>query len=340
MELAFAAVQEQAPGAKWQALFRARWPAYKAWYLAEGIAARPTYLQCRTALRRHMPELMPIYERLCALAGGSDLSARFLSLYRPPAYISGCSQAVWRGGEPVLVRNYDYDPRLCDGLIMDTAWSDGRVIASVDSLWGCLDGMNEAGLAVSLSFGGRRAIGDGFGIPIVLRYVLEFCRTAAEAAEVLRRVPTHMAYNVTAIDRAGAFFTARVAPDRPAEISQAPVATNHQGAIEWQRHADATASLERERFLSSLLSKPTISAPQLADAFLRPPLHSSAYERGFGTLYTAIYRPLRGEVEYRWPDVSWTFSFAAFGEGVKRIHLRSDTAQPVAAALTGGDADA
>jgi predicted choloylglycine hydrolase len=179
---------------------------------------------------------------------------------------------------------------------------------------------------VSLSFGGRRAVGDGFGIPIVLRYVLEFCRTAKEAAEVLRRVPTHMAYNVTAIDRTGAFFTAQLAPDRPALISQAPLATNHQGDIEWQRHADATASLERERFLSGLLSKPAMSAPQLADAFLRPPLHSQAYERGYGTLYTAIYRPARGEVEYRWPALSWTFSFAAFGEGVRLIHLLPETA--------------
>jgi predicted choloylglycine hydrolase len=326
MELVFEAVSEDAPGAGWQARFCARWPAYKAWYLAEGIAARPTYLQCRTALRRHMPELMPLYERLCALAGGSDLSARFLSLYRPPPYISGCSQAVWRGGEPVLVRNYDYDPRLCDGLILRTAWSEGRVIASTDCLWGCLDGMNEAGLAVSLSFGGRRAVGDGFGIPIVLRYVLEFCRTAADAADVLRRVPTHMAYNVTAIDRAGAFFTAQLAPDRPALIGEAPVATNHQGDVEWQRHADATASVERERFLARLLSKRATGAPQLADAFLRPPLHSKAYARGYGTLYTAIYRPARGEVEYRWPELSWTLSFAAFGEGVRSLQLRSETA--------------
>ena len=326
MELVFEALREGVPGARWQALFRARWPAYKAWYLTEGIAARPTYLQCISALRRHMPELMPIYERLCALAGGSDLSARFLSLYRPPPYISGCSQAVWRGGEPVLVRNYDYDPRLCDGLILDTAWCGGRVIAAIDSLWGCLDGMNEAGLAVSLSFGGRRAIGDGFGIPIVLRYVLEFCRTAADAADVLRRVPTHMAYNVTAIDRTGAFFTAQLAPDRPVLISQAPLATNHQGEVEWQRHADATLSIERVRFLVRQLSRRGMSAPQLAEAFLRPPLHSKAYERGYGTLYTAIYRPARGEVEYRWPGLSWTFSFAAFGEGVRRIHLLSETA--------------
>ena len=270
---------------------------------------------------------MPIYERLCALAGGSDLSARFLSLYRPPPYISGCSQAVWRGDEPVLIRNYDYDPRLCDGLILDTAWSGGRVIAAIDCLWGCLDGMNEAGLALSLSFGGRRAVGDGFGIPIVLRYVLEFCRTAAEAAEVLRRVPTHMAYNVTAIDR-----TRRVL-HRPAGAG--PAGADRPGAARDQppgRHRMAAPrGRHRERRARAVPRAPPVEArdrarrswpmPSSGRRFIRRPI-----ARGYGTLYTAIYRPARGEVEYRWPELSWTFSFAAFGEGVRRIHLLSETA--------------
>ena len=85
-----------------------------------------------------------------------------------------------------------------------------------------------------------------------------------------------------------------------------------------------------------MLSKPTTTAPQLADAFLRPPLHSQAYERGYGTLYTAIYRPARGEVEYRWPEASWTLSFAGFEEGAKCIHLLSEVAQPTAAVTNGG----
>jgi predicted choloylglycine hydrolase len=326
MDLAFEAVREASPGPKWQRLFRARWPAYKKWYLSEGIAARPTYLAALTELHRHMPQLVPIYERLCTLAGGSDLVARFLSLYRPPAYIGGCSQAVWRGDEPVLIRNYDYDPRLCDGLILETAWSGCRVLAAIDCLWGCLDGMNEAGLAVSLSFGGRPTVGEGFGIPIVLRYVLEFCRSAQEAAAVLRRIPTHMAYNVTAVDRSGAFFTAHLSPDRTAVIGDAPLATNHQGEVEWERHARATGSVERERWLSGLLAEPAMTATKLADAFLRPPLHSNAYARGFGTLYTAIYRPARGEVEYRWPEASLTFSFDGFGEGTQRVRLLPATA--------------
>jgi len=35
-----------------------------------------------------------------------------------------------------------------------------------------------------------------------------------------------------------------------------------------------------------------------------------------GTLYTAIYRPAEGSVEYRWPGFAWPQSFTAFSEGM------------------------
>ena len=88
-----------------------------------------------------------------------------------------------------------------------------------DCLIGLLDGINESGLAVSLAFGGNRTVGDGFGVPIILRYVLQTCRTAEQAARVLARVPTHMAYNVTVLDRSQIRFTVRLAPDRKSAIT-------------------------------------------------------------------------------------------------------------------------
>ena len=148
-----------------------------------------------------MPEMVPIWEQLVELAGGGDLAARFLSLYRPPAYLTGCSQAIWPGQEPVLVRNYDYSPRAFEGLLFRSGWRGAGVMGMSDCLIGLLDGINESGLAVSLAFGGTRTVGDGFGVPIILRYVLQTCRTAEQAARVLARVPTHMAYNVTVLDR-------------------------------------------------------------------------------------------------------------------------------------------
>ena len=105
MEIRFDAVSEAEPGPKWQSLFEQLWPAYSDWFLSEGIAARQTYLAGLRALKAHMPELVPSYEILAELAGGGDLEARFLSFYSPPPYLSGCSQAVWPGNEPMLVRN-------------------------------------------------------------------------------------------------------------------------------------------------------------------------------------------------------------------------------------------
>jgi predicted choloylglycine hydrolase len=45
----------------------------------------------------------------------------------------------------------------------------------LDCLWGLLDRVNDAGLAISLAFGGRPQVGEGFGIPLVIRYVQETC---------------------------------------------------------------------------------------------------------------------------------------------------------------------
>ena len=317
MELRFTSVEEGLAGETWKGLAERHWPAYEHWFLSEGLEVRPTYAECVRKLKAHMPEIVPLYEEMCELAGGGDLVARFLSLYRPPAYMTGCSQVVWTGEHPLLIRNYDYAPALCEGVIAKTAWTGSKVLAMVDCMWGALDGINEHGLAVSLTFGGRRVVGDGFGVPIILRYILEFCQTAKEAGEVMRRVPTHMAYNVTALDRSGAFMTAMVAPDKEPRIKQIPIAANHQGRIDWHDYARATATLERERFLFFRLQDDNMTAERLIDCFGRPPLYSTAYGKGFGTLYTAVYNPATGEARYIWPDGELRQSFSRFTEGLR-----------------------
>nr|MDQ2695833.1 C45 family autoproteolytic acyltransferase/hydrolase [Pseudomonadota bacterium] len=187
MQLTFEAVSEARPGPRWRALFHRYWPAYRAWLLRRDGPRPPSPEQARAALRRHMPELLPTYDRLLELAGGDPLAARLLSCWRPPAYLISCSQAALsRPGQRALVRNYDLDPHLNEGLILHSAWTGRQVIAGSEFLWGAADGMNDAGLALSLAFGGRRAVGDGFGIPLILRYLLEVCGDLDEAVEALR----------------------------------------------------------------------------------------------------------------------------------------------------------
>ncbi len=313
--LTFRAVDEAVPGKKWQSLFELHWPAFERWYLSETERERPSYLVCFNALSKHMPELLPTYRRLCELSGGRDLPARMLSLYRPPPYITGCSQAVMAAGRTnVLVRNYDYPPELCEGTILSTCWNGRRVIAMSDCLWGVLDGMNESGLSISLAFGGRKAVGDGFGAPIILRYILEFCDTTEEAARVLSTVPTHMAYNITVSDARGHYVTAMIGPDRAASIKRIPMATNHQKKIEWYAHALASETLIRERQLAILLDDKDTTQERLISSFFSPPLFRSDYRRGLGTIYTAVYYPAEGRAEYCWPNHTMELSFDRFEE--------------------------
>lgn len=264
------------------------------------------------ALRTHMPELLPTYERLVELAGGSDSVARLLSLWCPTPYLTACSQAVWQGGPPILVRNYDYHPMLWDGVQLATSWTGRRVVGMSDSLWGLLDGINEDGLVVSLSFGGRTAVGEGFGMPLILRYVLETCRTVDEGVATLLRVPTHMSYNVTLLDRQGAFQTVYLAPDRPPFVAHRPFATNHQRHIEWELFAEATATVDRERYLIARLDDPGETADRFVSRFLEPPLYQSSFARGWGTLYTAVYEPHSGGTALHWAGLSLRQSIDAF----------------------------
>ena len=319
--LEFEAVAEDQPGPKWQALFERFWPAYERWFLSQGDQERPRYLTSVRELRKHMPELLPLYEQLVELAGGGDLAARFLGSFCPPSYLIACSQAVWHKEQPFLVRNYDYSPQLCECVILKTAWNGKRVIAMSDCLWGVLDGINEDGLALSLSFGGRRTVGTGFGVPLLLRYILEFSSTTNEAIEVLERVPVHMAYNVTVLDRSGKFVTAYLRPDQPAVIRAVPYAANHQEEVEWAQHAQATQTLQREQFLFEQLHSHPGKPDDLIPSFLRPPLYSTAFAQGYGTLYTAVYRPVEGRAEYLWPGGTWQHSFDSFEEGKRIVPL-------------------
>ena len=302
------------------------WPAYRAWYLRDGDDARPDLATCRERLHQHMPELVATYERLVELAGGDEVAARCLSLYRPPAFIVGCSQAVWTRGQPVLVRNYDYPVARLEGIVIKTDWAGSQIIGMSDCLWGLLDGINDQGLVVSLTFGGRRAVGDGFAIPLVVRYLLETCQTVQQAREKLQRLPIHAAQNLSLLDNTGEHLTAYLAPDRTARFASTPATTNHQGRIDWPEYARAVRTVEREQHLLALLADAQITPARFADAFLDPPLYNNGYQSGMGTLYTAAYFPTHGRVEYRWPGHTMPQSFDRFDQ-VQHIQAFSDHPQ-------------
>jgi hypothetical protein len=204
---------------------------------------------------------------------------------------------------------------LSEGTLLNSAWNGKHVIGVGDCLWGVVDGMNSDGLVASLTFGGRKIIGKGFGIPLILRYVLEFCSDIQQAVEALEKIPSHMAYNVMLLDKNGQHRMVQLAPDHKPVITELYVSTNHQGEVDWPEHARFSKTLEREKFLLEILNEPNQSAENIAEAFLKPPLFKRQYNEGFGTVYTSVYRPNEGWMELRWPGKKIKQSFGDFQEG-------------------------
>ena len=311
-------IREPVPGPRWQSLFAATWPGYRRWYLQRDVRSRPDLATARDRLAEHMPELEPTYRRLVELAEEAvaglglppdDVAARMLTLWDPPRFLPGCSQAVVTRPEIALCRNYDYSPALWERVVISTAYDGRRVIGNGDCLWGLTDGMNDDGLVVSLSFGGRRGSGPGFAVSLVVRYLLEVATSTDQVRTILSRMPVAMAYNLTSVDAGRNVLTAFVAPDREPEFSDSPIATNHRGEVpDSIEHAQQFASVpRRERLAELVATEPTPT--DLVTAFLKPPLYSTHYWRAFGTVYTALYRPESAAMHLFWPGVSWRRGF-------------------------------
>ena len=318
MELTFTAVDERKLGPAWQQAFAEAWPGWRAWYLRKGGERR--LADAEQQLRRHMPELVPVWRRQVELAGGDEVAARFLTFWNPPAYLVHCSQAVLvdRDG-PILVRNYDLDPRLSEATVLRSAWTGRAVVATMEAIAGAADGVNAAGLAVSLAFGGRRVRGEGFGVPLIVRYLLGDLRAhprrgrrpapdpLPHGLQPHGRRPERRARHGVPVARPSGRDRAPAFRDQPS----APGGVGRAGAL--LPHRRAGPALER------LLAGRGLTAGQLIDAFLAPPLYSSRHGEGFGTVYTAAYRPADASVELRWPGQEpWRLSCDRFAPAAGR----------------------
>jgi len=312
MRKRFVGIREDVPAGDWLAGFVAGRAESETWYM-NGRARAPTAAECASEIRRHMPELLGLYENACQLVGDDDLSAQIISQYRPPPLLHACTQAVWLGdGGPALVRNYDFPLDVVSDHFQSTRWLGGEVISKGQRPWGgCLDGMNADGLVASVTFGGSPAQGEGFAIILIARYVLETCSRVPDAVHALCRLPVALSQNVTVLDKTGAYATVYLAPDRAASVSHTPVCTNHQEPFDsaaLTRHL--SRSIERRSAALRALESPGASLRHLQQAFLRAPLYSRNARSP--TVYSAVYRPLELTVDYLWPGHAITQRMGSF----------------------------
>lgn len=303
----FLAVKEDRPGEAFLERFRRSWPFVREWFLSKRPEEDTSFRECQQAIAEHMPELVPMYNHICDLIGDDELAKRVSSLWNGPRVIGGCSIAAQTDPAPRILRNYDFPPNETSGVVVRSKWIDKTVICMSEAEWGCLDGMNDAGLAVALTFGGGREYGKGFAIILILRYVLEVCETVDQAAEVLKRIPCSMSQNVMMVDKSGAVKLAYITPGRKTRIVDNYVVTNHQEEVTWPEAAADSKTVERAE---CLLEKPRAGLDRTD--FLQAPVYNPNFNDGMCTVYSADYRPGDGKVGYFWPEKSWEFSFDDF----------------------------
>jgi predicted choloylglycine hydrolase len=289
---------------RWAAHARALWQDMEGLLTEEGRTPGGAD-RVRALFRAHMPELVPVLDRLAVQLDRPEAHT-FLTHAALRPFSPACTQI---GGNGTLLRNYDFPSNQCEGTIVSSCFLR-PVIGMQDVLWGLLDGMNDAGLAVSLTFGGRSVHGRGFAILIVVRYLLETCDTVDEAVDALHSLPVAVPQNLTLVDPAKA-VTVFVGPDMSPTRAPDACAANHQHLPVTDEQERATRTQERLRAIRA--------AGADVAAMLKPPLYRSVDGQGSGTLYTARYRPGEGRVTYYWPGESWQQSFAGFAPGSRTV---------------------
>jgi len=325
-DLTFEAVDYGKPGsAVWAERAHSLWPATVRSWADDSFRNPEVQTDALRQFAEHLPELVPVHEGLAEVLDEPGAAAFLTQATFKPFFVS-CSQTGVAGA---LVRNYDFDPALCERTIARTDYLR-PVIGVNEALWGMLDGMNDAGLAVSLTFGGRFVHGPGMCIAIVIRYLLETCDTVDEAWQRLQTIPISTAQNLTLVDREQ-MLSVHVGPDIAPTRAADVCVTNHQMEPVSEEYEKDSHTLER---LAAVRAATTAAASdaggtepvgdllveQLVQAMLRPPLYNFDLTSGLGTLYTAAYRPAEGRVSYIWPESQrWEQSFAAFTPGTKTV---------------------
>ena len=166
---------------------------------------------CLPAYREFFPEIL---EEIQGFAEGQKCRAEHLhaflfSMYAlPPSSHCSCF-AVSNGSQILLGRNSDFltaFEKLNQNVIYQFRSGAYPFTGNTTAFLEMEDGVNEQGLAAGLTSVWPVKVQPGLNAGMLLRLLLEKCRTAAEARYLLERVPVSSAQTLTVADSSGEIF--------------------------------------------------------------------------------------------------------------------------------------
>jgi hypothetical protein len=174
--------------------------------------------ECEAVVGKHAPWLLEEIRGVAEAGVIAPVAARVvpLTLYSDP----GCSVVAVSGrhtpdGRPLFGRNYDFLTSFGRLSTLYKTRPEGRLahIGCSDHWVGRHDGLNEAGLAIGHSGPPTRTRRPGFIFTLAVRAVLDTCRTVAEAATFLERIPHLQNSAFLVADASGDIAAVDVSPE-------------------------------------------------------------------------------------------------------------------------------
>ena len=258
--------------------------------------------QCYQSVQHFYPELIAEFE---GFAAGWQWEVAELG-----AFVAGlgvfdvtgkCSAFASRTPDGVVFgRNYDllYKLRKTTESCLIAPQDKFAYVSQSDVFIGRCDGVNETGLAIAMSFVNGTQIRPGITFHLIIRKVLETCRTVADAIALIQSTQVASANNFLIADAAGNMAVVESAPQgtevrQPAANETFLCITNQfqhpkmqafdQGGIGWCRSA------ERYQHLGDRLSQYPQIDMEIAQAILSTaPVCLDLRREQFGTLWSVV----------------------------------------------------
>lgn len=343
--------------------------------LGQEIASCPPLISCHTAGFKNFDDTdvvkaRNLFSKWCPglneeLDGFSDalkVTAKQVVYYAMTYLRPGCSHMAIlpqksKNGHPLLARNYEFSDEAEDFTLVRTKVQGKHSHIGTSVLqFGRDDGINECGLAVTMSSSGfpvgpmeymRHPAITGLQFWAVIRTLLENCKDVSESLSLLKDMPIAYNLNLIMLDRSGnaaivetldgkmevkrlsssskeTYLHATNHPHLPSLIPLEPTIMAHSGVrYKWMKEVlDQSSSLTPNHLKSMLLSP----YPQ--------GLCCHYYKEFFGTTKSMILDPIDGTIDLCWGGLEengWNcYSVHQPLERTsKEIHLLDETADPV-----------
>lgn len=294
-------------------------------------------------------KVFKLFDRFCPgineeIAGFSDVLKVPVNrvLYYSLSYLKpGCSQMVLlpmktENNHTILARNYDFSEKL-DDMTLSTTRIKGRHahISSTSVMFGRCDGLNQCGLAVSMTSAGlpvsnmknavRKPVIEGLSFWAVVRSVLENCTSVEETINFTREIPIAFNLNLLVADKNnnaslietydGRYAVKTIGVDTDEKVL---FSTNHVNLSELSCFEERKLKNSLVRY--ELINKTLSNKEKLSqDDIIK--LLSTKYPKGlcyhfydefFGTLRSAIFDVTLGEVKlcFGAPDINDWYKFS------------------------------